>query len=196
MIRSTLMLLVAALSISLSAVPVGAQTVKAEDRAAIQVRIDQLTGLIGQGDLVGAVDVIPILLQDAMAARFGMSRDQIKPAMRQAMAGMLDGVHIDGYGMDLAAAETLMTPTAGRTYLLIPTWTEMTIQGAGRFRADTQTLAIEDGGEWYLIRVEDAPQQALLREVYPEFVGVESPPERPANCSRPDQRAQRAGGRA
>jgi hypothetical protein len=65
--------------------------------------------------------VIPILLQDAMAARFGMSRDQIKPAMRQAMAGMLDGVHIDGYGMDLAAAETLMTPTAGRTYLLIPT---------------------------------------------------------------------------
>lgn len=175
MIRSTLMLLVAALSISLSAVPVGAQTVKAEDRAAIQVRIDQLTGLIGQGDLVGAVDVIPILLQDAMAARFGMSRDQIKPAMRQAMAGMLDGVHIDGYGMDLAAAETLMTPIAGRTYLLIPTWTEMTIQGAGRFRVDTQTLAIEDGGEWYLIRVEDAPQQALLREVYPEFVGVEFP---------------------
>jgi hypothetical protein len=51
----------------------------------------------------------------------------------------------------------------------------MTIQGARRFRVDTQTLAIEDGGEWYLIRVEDAPQQALLREVYPEFVGVEFP---------------------
>ena len=173
MIRSTLMLLVAALSISLSAAPAGAQTVKAEDRAAVQVRIEQLSGLIRQGDLVGAIDVIPTRLLDAMATRFGMPRDQIKPAMRQVMAGALDGVQIDGFGMDLAAAETLTTPTGGRTYLLIPTWTEMTIQGAGRFRADTRTLALEDGGDWYLIRVEDAPQQAMLREVYPEFVGVE-----------------------
>ena len=175
MIRSALMLLVAALSISLCAGQAGAQTVKAEDRAAIQVRIDQLSGLIRQGDLIGAIDVIPVRLQEAIATRFGIPRDQIKPAMRQVMGGALDGVQIDGFGMELAEATTLTTPTGGRTYLLIPTWTEMTVQGAGRYRAETHTLAMEEGGQWYLIRIEDAPQQAMLREVYPEFVGVDFP---------------------
>jgi hypothetical protein len=178
MIRSILLRLAATFSIVLSAIalsggPAEAQTVKAEDQAAIQVRIDQLSGLIRQGDLIGAIDVIPVRLQDAIATRFGIPRDQIKPAMRQVMGNALDGVKIDGFGMDLAGATTLTTPTGGRTYLLIPTWTEMTVQGAGRYRADTQTVAMEDGGQWYLIRVEDAPQQAMLREVYPEFVGVE-----------------------
>jgi hypothetical protein len=75
--------------------------------------------------------------------------------------------------MDLAGAETHVS--GDRTWLLIPTWTEMTVEGAGRVRFETRTLALEDDGEWYLVRVEDAPQAAMLREVYPEFAEVEFP---------------------
>jgi len=95
--------------------------------------------------------------------------------MRQVLGPMLEQVHIDNFGMNLAAAQEMTTPTGGRTYLLIPTWTEMTVQGVGRIRADTQTLAWQDDGQWYLIRIEDAPQQAMLREAYPELAGVDFP---------------------
>ncbi|MFC7380118.1 hypothetical protein [Brevundimonas sp. GCM10030266] len=174
MIRSLVLALVAALSIGLSGAPASAQSVTDAQKGQIQARIDELSALISQGDLVGAIDVVPPRLQDAISTRFGIPRDQIKSAMRQAMGAMLDQVQIDRYGMDLAAARTLTTPTGGRTYLLIPTFTEMTVQGA-KYRSDTQTLAMADDGQWYLIRVEDAPQQAILRDVYPEFVGVDFP---------------------
>lgn len=175
MIRSTLMLLVATLSIALCGAPALAQSVTEADRTQIQARIDQLSGMINQGDMVGAIDVVPPRLQALISTRFGIPRDQLKPAMQQAMGPMLAQLKIDGYGMELASAQVLSTPTGGRTYLLIPTWTEMTIQGAGRFRSDTLTLGWQDEGRWYLIRVEDAPQVAMLREAYPELAGVEFP---------------------
>jgi len=175
MIRSILLLLAAALSIALSGGPASAQSVTEADRAQIQSRINELSALINQGDMVGAIEVVPPRLQDMISTRFGIPRDQLKAAMQEAMGPMLAQVKVDGYGMDLAAASVLNTPTGNRTYLLIPTWTEMTVQGAGRFRAETQTLAWQDEGQWYLIRVEDAPQQAMLREAYPELVGVEFP---------------------
>ena len=174
-IRSTLILLAALLAIALPVGAAQAQSVSDADRGQIQARIDELSGLISSGDLVGALDVVPPRIQTALSTRFGIPVEQIKPAMRQAMGPMLDALHIDGYGLDLAAAQVLRTPTGDRSYLLIPTFTEMTLQGAGRFRADTHILAIKDEGEWYLIRIEDAPQQAILRELYPEFVGVDFP---------------------
>ncbi|WP_439473272.1 hypothetical protein [Brevundimonas sp.] len=175
MIRSILLLLAATLSIALSGGPAFAQSVTDADRAQIQARIDELSGLINQGDLAGAIDVVPPRLRYLIANRFGIPRDQIKPAMRQVLGPMLEQVHIDNFGMNLAAAQEMTTPTGGRTYLLIPTWTEMTVQGVGRIRADTQTLAWQDDGQWYLIRIEDAPQQAMLREAYPELAGVDFP---------------------
>jgi hypothetical protein len=173
MIRSRLLPVVAALFLAFAAGPVMAQTIDAGDQARIQARIDALGATIRAGDLTGGLDAVPPRLLDAVSARFGVPRDQLEPAMRQVLTTQLQGVTIDDYGMDLAGAETHVS--GDRTWLLIPTWTEMTVEGVGRVRFETRTLALEDDGEWYLVRVEDAPQAAMLREVYPEFAEVEFP---------------------
>ena len=177
MIRSRLLPLAAALSLALAAGPVLAQAIDPGDQARLQAQVDALGATIRGGDLAGAIDVVPPRLLDAVSARFGVPREQLPSAMREAIASGLEGVTITGYGMDLAAAEAHVAPGDGRTWLLIPTWTEMAIEGAGRFRTESLTLALEDDGEWYLVRIEDAPQIALLREVYPEFAEVNFPPE-------------------
>jgi hypothetical protein len=49
----------------------------------------------------------------------------------------------------------------------------MNSEATGRMRAKSETLALLDEGQWYLVRVNDLQQVAILRQVYPEFAAVE-----------------------
>ena len=167
--------LIAAVVIGLCADHVAAQEIGPDDRAAIAARIDALGQVMSAGDMAGALDVIPPRLLQATAARFGATEEQLRQAFAEAAAGMMAGVAIVSYDMDLDAATTHLTPDGARTYLLVPTETVMEVDGAGRVRAFSQTLAMEEGGQWYLVRVVDPAQRAMLGEVYPEFVGVDFP---------------------
>lgn len=158
-----------------SPVPGLAQSVTPEARERIQTRISSLEAVIEGGDLAGALAVVPPRLLRAIATKFGVAEADLMPAMRTALESSLSGVRIEGYAMDLAAADVAETPDGARTYLLIPTHTVMQVEGAGRVRTDNQTLALEDDGEWYLIRIDDAAQAAMVREVYPEFATVQFP---------------------
>ena len=58
---------------------------------------------------------------------------------------------------------------------MIPTRTVVQTPGGTKLQSNTQTLTLEDGGKWYLIRIEDAGQIDLMRSVYPDFKGVTFP---------------------
>lgn len=169
-------LLIAVLAwLAFAAGPVLAQEFTSQDRAAVQVRIDRLDQIISSGDLAGALEVVPPRLTRAIADRYGMTQDQLLTTMREVIRTQLQGVIFVDYQMDLAATLPVLTPDGSRTYLLIPTTTVMEIQGAGRVRSRNGTLALKDGGEWYLIRVDEAAQVALIRELWPEFAAVDFP---------------------
>jgi hypothetical protein len=76
--------------------------------------------------------------------------------------------------MSLDSAEFLTTPT-GRVYGLIPTQTVVQTPGGTQLQSNNQTLTLEDGGIWYLIRIDDAQQIELMRELYPDFKDVSFP---------------------
>lgn len=72
--------------------------------------------------------------------------------------------------------EQRAAPSAGsRPYPLLPSTTDITPDGQGMVRASSQTLALEEGGEWWLVRVEDPQQAAVLTQADPEFAGVSVP---------------------
>ncbi len=155
--------------------PAAAQQITDQDRAAVQTRIGRLEQIMASGDLAGAMEVVPPRLLRAIAERFGATEAQMLDATREVMRTQLQGVTFVDYRMDLAAAAPTLTPDGSRTYLLIPTTTLMDVQGVGRIRSRNNTLALKDEGEWYLIRVDDAAQVVLIRELWPEFAGVEFP---------------------
>lgn len=156
--------------------PLHAQEVTDEEKAAIQTRIDEFGAVMKSGDLSGTFDFIPGKVREHIASQSGMTVDQLKAAMKEQMGAMLSTVTFDEFGMDLANATFTATPDGSRTYGLVPTHNVMTIEGQGTIRAESQTLVMQDEGEWYLVRVDDPQQVGMLQAVYPEFAGVEFPP--------------------
>ncbi|MBL4558667.1 MAG: hypothetical protein JKP98_21220 [Rhodobacteraceae bacterium] len=64
------------------------------------------------------------------------------------------------------------TTEGGAPYALIPTETIMRSGSRGRYRFASQTLALRDGGLWYLVQLTEAGDAELVREVYPDFADV------------------------
>lgn len=164
-----------ALLLAAFAGPAAAQSITSEDQVAIQARVDQLDSMMSAGDLAGAIELAPPRLMQAVAARAGIPVEQLLTMMRERLSIMLEGVSVVSFEMDLAAAPPLATPDGSRTYLLIPTEVVLQVEGARRMRSTGHSLALQDEGQWYLIQVEQAPQAALVRELWPEFTGVDFP---------------------
>ena len=74
--------------------------------------------------------------------------------MIEQMTKALAEVKIEAFSMDLANAEYRELQT-GEPYALIPTETVMDAADNGQFKATSQTLALIDEGEWYLLRVNE-----------------------------------------
>lgn len=153
--------------------PVLAQEVTAADRAQVEARIDILERALAGGDFAASLDVTPPALRAALARRFGITEAEMRTLVAEAMAPMMADVTFVSYEMDVPGAAIRTTPDGGRTYLMIPTTTVMDVKDAGRVRVRSETLAIEEAGDWYLVRVQEAAQVTMLREVYPEFADVQ-----------------------
>jgi hypothetical protein len=79
------------------------------------------------------------------------------------------------FGMDMQKAIVATTPNGARDYMLIPTETLMQIPDGQKLHARSSTVALKDDGQWYVVRIDNAQQIVMLRQVYPEFAGVDFP---------------------
>jgi len=156
--------------------PARAQEVTAADRAQVEARVDILEQALAGGDFAASLDVTPPALRAALARRLGITEAEMRVLMAEAMGSMMADVTFVSYQMDVPGAAVRATPVGGRTYLMIPTTTVIDVKDAGRVRVRSETLALEEAGDWYLVRVQEASQTDILREVYPEFADVQFPP--------------------
>lgn len=163
-------LLVAALLAS----PALAREVTEADRAEVADLVAEFGEVVEIGDMPGLVGFIPPPVITTIAEANGISEEVLLDAMTVAMTEALSGVTFESFEMDLEAAEAGETPQ-GRPYMTIPTTSVMMVEGAGRATATSTTLALEDGGEWYVARIDDATQLAVLYDTYPDFAGIEFP---------------------
>ena len=158
---------------SIWAAPALAREVTEEDRGAVEVLIAQVDAAMEDGDMMAAMDVVPPALLDAMAEATGLSTEAMREAMEAALEQAMAEVEIVSSEMRLADAEEAET-SEGRPYLLVPTETVMKVADQ-TLRNESDTLALEDGGAWYLVRIDDVSQIAMVQQVYPDFAGVEFP---------------------
>ena len=105
------------------------------------------------------------------AAKNGDDKEAM--AVIDEMAKALAAVKIVSFGMYLAKAEQRELAD-GTPYVLVPTEVVMDA-GDGKTAVRSHTLALMDADVWYLMRVSDQEQLTILRQVYPEYAGVEFP---------------------
>jgi len=150
------------------------QQMTPEDRDRIEARINQLSGHVRAGDFGATLDVVPPRLKAVLLNETGIDEASLKREMNRIWADLLreEELSLFGFDIDLAAASERVTPNGQHTYLAIPTETRLKVENSGSFRIRTQTLALEDNGQWYLIRMDRPEQTALLIRAYPGFDGV------------------------
>lgn len=145
------------------------------DRATVRALADRLERDVRSGDASGALDVLPPKVLAATTHRFGVTEAQLRAAVAAQMAELMTDLTFESVDMDIDGATAGRTPGRGLRYLLIPTATVIALKDLGRMRSRTHTLALEDDGRWWLVRVEGAEQLAVLREAYPEFADLDVP---------------------
>ena len=157
-------------------VPAAARPLTEAETTALADKVAAFDAAIRDGDYAEIVEVLPPPMLDYIAKQAGVSVDELLVGLKGQMEEIFASVEIVSFGMDVAAAEERELAD-GSPYVLIPTNTVMEAEGMGRVRVDSQTLGLLDSADWYLIRVGDAAMVGVLRQVYPEFAGVEFPAE-------------------
>lgn len=151
-----------------------ARDVQPNEMAALETRIADFENAIRANDFEGTIAVVPPPMLEAIAQTANVSVDQLKAAIAEQMASMQGSIEFESFGMALDEATEAELPD-GNPYLLIPTQSVINIPDVGTMTSDTHTLAFQDAGEWYLVRIEDQNQIDILRQVYPGFADVEFP---------------------
>ena len=159
----------------LAAAPTWAQKITDNQRAALEARVADFSAIMTDGDMADLLAYTPPPVRATLVEMSGLDEAQLVEAMRAAMGAAMQGTTIDDFSMDVAAATVEETPNGSRTYVLIPTATDITVEGQGTVQAASQTLALEDQGEWWLVRIDDPQQTMILAQAYPEFAGVTFP---------------------
>lgn len=142
------------------------------DRLAVLARADSYEAAVTHRDYSVFVDAVPPRLLSEQAVRSNMDSDTLKQAMRVQVSEAMAGVTLDDFDLETDAMTTGDTRT-GRPYALIPTLTTIAQDGAAPARTRTVTLAMKDGGTWYLVRIDGPDQAAALRAAYDDFSGVD-----------------------
>ncbi len=159
-------------ALALALTPAFAEELSGEDRAAVTSRVDAFNTAFAAGDMAAVFDFMPPKILVALSDQSGLSEEDLLAAMEGQIDAAMALATIDSFEMDMDTASYQMTPDGSRGYVLIPTETEMTVQGTGAMKATTDTLAFADEGAWYLVRVDDQAQVQLLTAAYPEFTDV------------------------
>lgn len=147
-----------------------------EQAAALQDRIASFDTAMQANDMATIMTIIPPAMLERIAAQYGVTTQEAIQATQQAMDEAFKTVTLISFSMDLENA-VVAAQTDGAPYLLIPTETVMDLgETVGKVRAVSQTLGLLDGGTWYLIRVDDPSQVAIVKELYPGLANVEFPP--------------------
>ncbi|WP_299412503.1 hypothetical protein [uncultured Sulfitobacter sp.] len=169
MIRT--LLIAATLFVAACAAP---YNLPSQDRADIAQRIASFERAFVRGNTTEIINVVPPRMITAIAARGGVSERVLRREMAKLTREATAKIKVVSFGMALDQAKFLTTPS-GRPYGLIPTQTVVQTPNGTKLQSNNSTLTLEDGGKWYLIRIDDAQQIDLMREVYPDFKGVSFP---------------------
>ncbi len=159
---------------ALGVAPAFARPVTEAESTALAAKVAAFDAAMRDNDFETVIGVIPPAVIAHIAEQAGVPVDDLRTALIGQMEQILAEVTFVSFGMDLDKAEHKELAD-GTPYLLIPTETVMEAEGIGRLKVNSFTLGMLDAGEWYLVRTSDAAMVGILRQIYPQFDGVEFP---------------------
>jgi hypothetical protein len=172
LVRHTIVAIVALL---LAAASTLARPLTDAETSSLAATVETFDAAMAAQDYATVVKTIPPRIMAFIAKQAGVEVDALHEIIITQMRAALADVKLLSFGMDLDKARHQELPN-GEPYVLLPTETKIDLGAGGKFIAKSDTLALLDEGVWYLLRVNEAQQVAIMRQVYPEFAGIEFSP--------------------
>lgn len=144
----------------------------AEAKQSLEARVNAFDRDISRGNMAATVDYLPPKVVDLMIADTGMSREFLSAAVGAMLEGLTAEMRITGRH-DINQA-LVGTTSAGNPYALIPSVARVDVDDQSMTEQGT-TLAMIDGGTWYLAGLTDQETVDEIRQAYPEFRSVALP---------------------
>lgn len=144
----------------------------AAEKDALAARVDAFGLAMSAKDYDTVLGVTPPRIHQMMAAKAGITVAELRSMVVGIMEEAMAVVTIERFATDLDATRYAVAGD-GAPYALIPTEVVLDAGENGRFLTKSETLAFIDEGVWYLVRVDEIQQVIMLRDAYPQFVGVE-----------------------
>ncbi|MBL8845155.1 MAG: hypothetical protein JNN24_05240 [Hyphomicrobium zavarzinii] len=150
-----------------------ARSLSGDEVGSLKATVQRFDAAMRGSDYGVVVDTIPPRVLSHIAEQAGLERDKLRTLVIGMTKQALETVKLVSFGMDTSKLEEKQLAD-GTPFALIPTITVMDA-GNGNISVNSHTLALIDGGAWYLLRVSEVQQIEILRKVYPEFAGVVFP---------------------
>jgi len=161
---------------ALTALPAAARPLDRAEARGLQRALDAYSDALVSGDAAGLTASLPPRLMRFHARSIGLSQQDLTEAMTQQTRAMMAQTSFGPLLADPAgaqAAEATLQDGTRVTWAILPAAFEME-QGGQRSRVDQPVLALRDGRDWYLIRIDDG-QKAALAGVYPFLADIALP---------------------
>lgn len=141
-------------------------------KQSLNARVNAFDRDLNRGNISAVLDYLPPKMISDMSAGVDADPEFVKAAVGAMLDGMTRELKIAGRS-DLSQA-LVGTTSAGNPYALVPGAATITA-GGETMTQQGNTLALLDGGQWYLVGLSDAETVADIRKSYPEFRGVALP---------------------
>lgn len=187
----TALALAAALGLSACATPPSptqpiaeASAMTPQARSTLESRVAAFQSVINRGDWGQVMDFTPPGILRQMEEETGVPVEVIRAMASGIVKGVTEEINIGGrLYLDKASVGTARD---GTPYVLIPTTSQIAAKRGGESLSTTGiSLAMLDGGQWYLMRLDAEGEGARrLQAAYPQFKGIGLP--RPAETLQPN----------
>lgn len=161
------------LALSVIVLSMGAVNAETSDRDALIETVSTFKTAMSVGDFDTVMSMVPEKVFGQMAEDLDVSPDYLMVLVVEQMKSVLTEVKIVAFEMQTSNFEVEET-TTGIPYVFLPTRTVVDVQGA-KVETKSHTLALRDGKDWRLVRIDDAGQLKVLRKVYPGFSEIDFP---------------------
>lgn len=139
----------------------------------LNVRIEQFEDIYNSGEIATLFDFTPPEVLSKILSSGNVTRAQLDSQIDQVWKMTMQTVEIGGFDLDKTAREIEFLDN-GRPYKILPTSTNMKIKANGsEIISESETLALIEDGEWYIVRLDEAAQIKIFRDAYPDFDGVD-----------------------
>ena len=147
---------------------------EASDKTRLETTLSTYAAALENADYGAVVNALPPAVIELISQEAKLSPEVIRQSITAQMSSVMSEAVIHSFTMDTSTMTSGET-ASGMNYAFLPTETVISQAGGEQQNVETTTLAIDQDGVWYLMRIEYPSHYDFVRTAYPEFQDVALP---------------------